>query len=294
MFGRAGQTTALTIAVIGALIFAYLLGLRGIGAFEEAATKRMEQSRAGAPVVAHEHIDNEVAHLHADGRMALAGSALTLSMLIGGLLGLSLHERRQRHVLAMRVESLIRTDTETGAANRRAWEERLAHELAQSRRLGYAVTIALVEVDHLKAFTKKEGRDAGDRLLSALAGSWVPILRRGDLMGRFSSGVFALLLPGCPAEQAEALLGRLCRLVPEQQSVSAGVATWHWRESTESLFDRTHAALEQAKGKGGDRVALSPATPPNVDRPAHKRMAREVAVEEAVGYESGRHIAHHG
>ncbi len=282
------QPTVMIVATIGALLFAFVLGLRGVGAFENAEARRIEQINLGAPIAMRAGVDHDVASLHADARMALSGAGLTLAIIVVGLLGTSLSERRERDVLAARVESLIRTDNETGAANRRAWEERLAHELSQSRRLGYPVTIALIEVDHLKDYTKKERRDAGDRVLSELAGNWVPVLRKGDLMGRFSSELFSVLLPGCPSEQAEALLERLCRLVPARQSVSAGVATWHWRESIESLLERTHAALEEAKAGGGSRITLSRSAPPNVDRPAHKRVAQ--IVDESIGYESSRDV----
>ncbi|MFM9886219.1 MAG: GGDEF domain-containing protein [Burkholderiales bacterium] len=279
--GTAIQMTVLGTAVIGALVFSFALGLRGISAFERADATRIEQINAGASGQTDSRFDQQAARLHADGRMALSGSALTLSMLAFGLLGLSLHERRRSNELAIRVESLIRTDGDTGAANRRAWEERLAHEIAQSRRLGYPLTIAMVNLDRFDAFIAKAGRTGGDRLLGELAGTWGPTLRKGDLMARYSGAIFALLLPGCPAEQAEALLARLRRLVPEQQTISAGVASWHWRESSETLLERTFAALDDAKARGGNRIALSQSIPTNVDRPAHKRTAR-VAVEETI------------
>ncbi len=279
--GIAVQMTVLSSAVISALVFSFLLGLRGISAFEKADAARIDQINDGASGERDSRFEQEAARLYADGRMALSGSALTFSMLAFGLLGLSLHERRRSYALATRVESLIRTDGDTGAANRRAWDERLAHELVQSRRLGYPITIAIVDIDHFNAYTAKAGRDAGDRLLGALARIWGPTLRKGDLMARYSGEHFALLLPGCPPEQAEALLTRLRRLVPEQQTISAGVASWHWRESSETLLERTFAALDDAKARGGNRIALSQSIPTNVDRPAHKRTAR-VAVEETI------------
>ena len=213
--------------------------------------------------------------------MALSGSVLTLFVLAVGMIGLSLRERRRNIYLMTRVDALIRTDGETGAANRRTWEERLAHELLQSRRLGYPITVAIVEIDRFQEFTAQQGRIAGDRLLGALAESWTAMLRKGDLMGRFGGERFALLLPGCPSNQAEALLMRLRRLVPSEQTISAGVAAWHWRESSEMLLERTFDALDGAKAIGGNHVALSQSAPPNIERPAHQRVARVEAVEDA-------------
>jgi diguanylate cyclase (GGDEF)-like protein len=280
MLGVAAQYGLVSTAVIGAIVLAGFLGLRALNDFEGADRARVEQIRQGPNPGAH--FDAEVARLQTEGRLALSGSVLTLFMLVVGLIGYSMRERRRNAYLVSRVDALVRTDGETGAANRRTWEERLAHELLQSRRLGYPITIAMVEIDRFKAFTELQGRIAGDQLLGALAQNWTAILRKGDLMGRFGGEQFALLLPGCPSDQAEALLMRLRRLVPSEQTISAGVATWHWRESAEMLLERTFEALNGAKAIGGNRVALSQSAPPNIDRPAHQRVARvEAVIEDA-------------
>jgi diguanylate cyclase (GGDEF)-like protein len=279
MLGVIAQFGVVSAAVIGAMILACFLGLRALYDFEQADRTRVEQIRQGPGAASQ--LEAEATRLQTEGRLALSGSILTLFVLAVGLIGLSLRERRRNAYLASRVDALIRTDGETGAANRRAWEERLAHELAQSRRLGYPITIAMVEIDRFKSFTEEEGRNAGDRLLSALAESWTATLRKGDLMGRFGGERFALLLPGCPSDQAEALLMRLRRLVPQAQTISAGVATWHWRESSEMLLERTFDALDGAKAVGGNRIALSQSAPPNIDRPAHQRLVRVATVEDA-------------
>src|SRR6185503_4562782 len=50
------------------------------------------------------------------------------------------------------LERLVRTDALTGLPNRRALEERLEGELATVRRTGLPLVLALMDLDHFKAY----------------------------------------------------------------------------------------------------------------------------------------------
>ena len=56
---------------------------------------------------------------------------------------------------------LARTDPLTGLANRRAWDEQLARELARAQRSGAAVSVALLDLDEFKSFNDAHGHQAG-------------------------------------------------------------------------------------------------------------------------------------
>src|SRR6476659_6179193 len=53
-----------------------------------------------------------------------------------------------------------RTDPLTGLANRRGWDEQLDRELAQARRSGRPVTVALLALDDFKGFNDAHGHQA--------------------------------------------------------------------------------------------------------------------------------------
>jgi diguanylate cyclase (GGDEF)-like protein/PAS domain S-box-containing protein len=119
---------------------------------------------------------------------------------------------------------LARTDALTGLANRRALEELLAREVATSRRTGRPFTVAMIDLDHFKAYNDAFGHPAGDRLLRSCASAWTGRLRETDVLARWGGEEFCLLLPGCRTDEALEVLAALRALVPEGQSFSAGVA----------------------------------------------------------------------
>jgi diguanylate cyclase (GGDEF)-like protein/PAS domain S-box-containing protein len=163
----------------------------------------------------------------------------------------------QRAELLAQVQALARIDALTGVANRRVWEEELPRELARARRLGHALCVAMLDLDHFKAYNDAHGHQAGDRLLKATAGAWQAAIRSTDLLTRYGGEEFALVLPSCSREDAIALAGRLRAAMPGGVTASVGVATWDGQETAEELVARADAALYAAKTTGRDRCVAA-------------------------------------
>jgi diguanylate cyclase (GGDEF)-like protein len=149
------------------------------------------------------------------------------------------------------------TDALTGAPNRRAWDERLAVEIARAERTDAPVSIAMLDLDHFKAFNDEHGHQAGDRLLRETTDAWRAELRTLDLLARYGGEEFGVILPGCRLDEAAATVERLRRLTPGGQTSSAGVATWDGRESADDFVARTDRALYAAKHAGRDRTTTA-------------------------------------
>ena len=132
----------------------------------------------------------------------------------------------ERAALLASLEESARTDDLTGLPNRRAWEERLPRELARSRRERQPVCVVMLDVDRFKDFNDREGHQAGDRLLKLCAASWANQLRVTDVLVRYGGDEFSLVLTGCTLEDARVLVERLRDVMPEGQTVSAGIAAW--------------------------------------------------------------------
>ena len=160
---------------------------------------------------------------------------------------------RERDELLARVEALARTDGLTGLPNRRAWDEELRREAARASREKHGFTVALVDIDHFKAYNDTYGHQAGDALLRDLGAAWRTMLRVTDFVARYGGEEFAVLLPHCSPEQARQLLQRMCEAMPSGQTISAGFASWDHKESVESLVHRADGALYEAKAAGRDR-----------------------------------------
>ena len=156
----------------------------------------------------------------------------------------------ERAELLARLEQLNRTDPLTGAGNRRALDEALAREIARAARAGAPLTLALLDLDHFKAFNDRHGHPAGDRLLAGSVAAWRPRLRAVDTFARFGGEEFALLMPGCPAGEATGIVDRLRPGLGEGQTFSAGVAEWRPGEDPDALVRRADEALYVAKAAG--------------------------------------------
>jgi diguanylate cyclase (GGDEF)-like protein len=154
----------------------------------------------------------------------------------------------QRRVVALTEEvgelgRQARTDPLTGLANRRGWDEQLDRELAQARRSGRPVTVALLDLDDFKGFNDAHGHQAGDRLLVAAAAAWQGQLRDGDVLCRWGGDEFAALLPDCSEDAARAIIARVTPTTPTPQSCGAGIAEWDGAETSDELVGRADAEL---------------------------------------------------
>ena len=154
-----------------------------------------------------------------------------------------------------------RTDPLTGAANRRSWDEQMDRELARAERTGEPLTVALLDLDHFKAYNDAHGHDAGDVLLRELVVAIRAELRTGDVIARWGGEEFALALPACELAQGRVLATRLLAVVPSGQTVSIGLTQAGSRDTTRSVLRRADRALYVAKDNGRNQIASFDAAP---------------------------------
>ncbi|GII22114.1 GGDEF domain-containing protein [Planosporangium mesophilum] len=155
---------------------------------------------------------------------------------------------------ADRLREVAERDPLTGLPNRRAWNAELPSALRRAARDAAPLSLAVLDLDHFKAFNDTYGHQAGDRLLEETAATWVANLRAVDLVARYGGEEFVALLPGATEAEAVALLDRLRPLTPMGCTFSAGVATWNGLESADELVARADRAMYRAKDAGRNRV----------------------------------------
>jgi diguanylate cyclase (GGDEF)-like protein/PAS domain S-box-containing protein len=163
------------------------------------------------------------------------------------------------------LEATAATDSLTGLANRRAWDEGLEREVHRASRGGSSLCIAILDLDHFKAFNDEFGHRAGDQFLRRCAVVWRGMLRATDVLARYGGEEFALCLPDCPPDEAVQVVNRLREATPDERTCSAGVAHWDGRETVDRLFGRADQALYQAKTEGRDRTVIA-GSPPHGSR----------------------------
>lgn len=165
------------------------------------------------------------------------------------------------------LKNLSQTDVLTGLPNRRAFNERLEHMLAQHARQQVTAALILMDVDYFKKYNDSYGHPAGDEALQKVAQCLRSCLRRElDLPARLGGEEFGVLLLGVTAEQAGAVAEQIrasfqgmgithCGNLPlGVMTMSLGVAAVSAADTTTTLYRRADAALYHAKAQGRNQV----------------------------------------
>jgi diguanylate cyclase (GGDEF)-like protein/PAS domain S-box-containing protein len=175
----------------------------------------------------------------------------------------------ERIELAEKLEKLATTDSLTGLANRRRFDDHLATEVARAARNGEPLSLVLCDVDNFKRYNDLYGHPRGDGCLIALARVLDGLVRRpGDLAARYGGEEFAIVLPNTDEEGARLVAFRLRESVRDLKmdhdgnegrgvvTVSAGVATVIGGWTPAEVLALADKALYDAKAEGRDRHVL--------------------------------------
>ncbi|WP_020466446.1 diguanylate cyclase domain-containing protein [Singulisphaera acidiphila] len=168
-----------------------------------------------------------------------------------------------------RLEALSTTDSLTGLANRRRFDEVLAAEWQRAERPGTSLGAAMVDIDHFKLYNDRYGHRAGDACLRRVAEALEGSVRHGtDLVARYGGEEFALILPDADSVTTREVAARACAAVAALRipnegaargivTVSIGIAaaTPSPRATAEQLIEAADVALYQAKHNGRNQVA---------------------------------------
>lgn len=156
--------------------------------------------------------------------------------------------RESDHLLA-ELDRMASTDVLTGIANRRAWTGWLSDTVEQAR----PFAVAMLDLDHFKAYNDTHGHAGGDALLAEAAAVWTVALGQQGRVARIGGEEFAVLIDSVHVTAAEALIERLRDATPFGQTVSAGIAVRDGSESPVATMARADDALYAAKRLGRDR-----------------------------------------
>jgi diguanylate cyclase (GGDEF)-like protein len=164
-----------------------------------------------------------------------------------------------------RLAALALRDPLTGLANRRAFEDALARELARASASGEPLGVVALDVDHFKRVNDAHGHAAGDAVLVEVAARGAAALRAGDLLARVGGEEFAAILPGAALGQARDVAERIRARIAAapvrvagaalEVTASLGCAALAPDDAGEGpLLARADARLYAAKRGGRNRV----------------------------------------
>jgi diguanylate cyclase (GGDEF)-like protein len=123
---------------------------------------------------------------------------------VSGVARAARRRRRAARPADRRLAALAAQDPLTALLNRRAFETRLAEEIARARRHGRALSLAVLDLDHFKRINDCFGHPVGDEVLRETARRLRAVARPEDVLGRIGGEEFVWLLPGASAARASA------------------------------------------------------------------------------------------
>jgi diguanylate cyclase (GGDEF)-like protein/PAS domain S-box-containing protein len=164
------------------------------------------------------------------------------------------------------------TDSLTGIANRRYFDETLITEFYRLRRSGAILSLIMLDVDYFKKFNDSYGHLAGDDCLRQIGNILKTIVRKTpDIAARYGGEEFIVILPETENNGAKVLAERIRKAVEELAiphcasdiaeyvTVSIGVVSVYTTEvvSPEQVVTLADEALYCAKKGGRNRVEVA-------------------------------------
>jgi diguanylate cyclase (GGDEF)-like protein len=165
------------------------------------------------------------------------------------------------------VNRLATTDSLTGVANHRRFQERLNDEFERQARESGRFTLVMIDVDHFKKINDRFGHPAGDRVLSQIAGVLNSTVRKIDVVARYGGEEFAVILLNSGSKESFPLVERIRKAVerlspmingePLKITISLGMAVYpDDAPDRQTLIERADRALYGAKHGGRNQTCV--------------------------------------
>jgi len=180
---------------------------------------------------------------------------------------------RLRHQLAnaeARLQELMGQDVLTQLPNRHIFKEHLTHSLKRALRLGYSLSLMLIDIDHLRDINLKYGHEVGDAVLVEVAKILRSSVREIDMPARWGGEELVTVLHETDADGASVVAERVRRRIssleirepktgkPIKITASLAVASYPQHSGDpQGLLEAASEALIQAKEDGCNRVLIA-------------------------------------
>lgn len=191
------------------------------------------------------------------------GLAAAALLLLVSTIVLWLHIRR----LQARCDTERGLDLLTGLCNRVRFLELAERQINHVQRTGRSAAILLIDLDQCQKINEQHGHQGGDLAMQLIAQCALETVRDYDVVGRYSGGEVAMLLPDTSLEGAHAVARRLREALELQQvapplghpfsiTITVGIsALRHESDTLDDLLLAADAALAEAKTQGSNRTA---------------------------------------
>lgn len=179
---------------------------------------------------------------------------------------LDLQESLQKTLEIMRHQA--QHDPLTGILNHAEILKVLEQELTRGERQHSKLAVIMGDLDHFKKVNDTYGHVAGDAVLVEVARRMKKDIRIYDTLGRYGGEEFLLVLPGCAAEEARLIAGRILTSIRQEPvefqehkiyiTISLGLALNHIDQHITQIdiVQAADSALYLAKQNGRNRYEI--------------------------------------
>jgi diguanylate cyclase (GGDEF)-like protein len=160
-------------------------------------------------------------------------------------------------------------DDLTGLWNYRYFREYLAREIDRGKRYNPPLSLVMIDIDDFKSYNDRNGHEAGNRALAAMARLLTGSLRRVDVAARYGGEEFALVLPSTAKTGAQLVAERTRERIErhsfvgedgregDRLTVSMGIATCPAdAAAVGGLIRCADSAMYVAKTQGKNQVHM--------------------------------------
>ncbi|MBX9947698.1 MAG: diguanylate cyclase [Candidatus Obscuribacterales bacterium] len=177
---------------------------------------------------------------------------------------------RLRHQLSnsdARLQELMGTDVLTNLPNRHVFKEHLTHSMKRALRLGYSLSLMLIDIDHLRDINLRYGHEIGDEVLIEVGKILKSSVREIDMPARWGGEELVTVLHETDAEGAMVVAERVRRRIsmlevkdpktgkPIKITATLAVASYPQHSNDpQGLLEAACEALIEAKDKGCNNV----------------------------------------
>lgn len=166
-----------------------------------------------------------------------------------------------------------KTDTLTGLANRKAFDDLVNKVTDDADSSGLDVCMLFCDLDNFKDINDTHGHLVGDQVLKVIANALRDSVKGRDLVARYGGEEFSIILLNTSLQNAKTVADNIRQEIASKRiqrkdtrqslgqiTVSFGVARYVPTEGVESFMQRADRALYMSKRKG--RNCVSEAPPP--------------------------------
>ena len=115
--------------------------------------------------------------------------------------------------LEAQLDEMMDTDSLTGLPNRESFKHHLLHSIKRALRLGYSLSVLVLDIDHLRDINKEYGQESGDLVLTKVAKILRTSVREVDMAARWDGDELIAVLHETDAEGASLVAQRIQKRV---------------------------------------------------------------------------------